>query len=108
MAETEAKHLGRNIAIAVAILVVVAVGAWLFVEDWHQLEKIAFSPDNIPIVGMLFLVPFFTWLGLRQAWANDKLITKLEADPQRIRARRLSEGDSSSEPGRAFCTHHHR
>ena len=82
MAETEAKHLGRNIAISIAILVVVAVGAWLFVEDWHQLEKIAFSPDNIPIVGMLFLVPFFTWLGLRQARANDKLITKLEADPQ--------------------------
>jgi hypothetical protein len=32
------------------------------------------KPDNIPIVAMLILVIFFTWLGLRQAFKNDKLI----------------------------------
>src|SRR5947207_3867524 len=30
------------------------------------------KPDNVPIVGMLFLVPFFTWFSLREAVRNDK------------------------------------
>ncbi len=50
--------------------------------DWHQLWKISSSPDNIPIVAMLFLVPFFTWLGVKQARQNDRLIEELEGDPQ--------------------------
>jgi hypothetical protein len=31
---------------------------------------------------MLFLVPFFLWLGFRQAFANDRLIEQLEGDTQ--------------------------
>ncbi|MBI3653941.1 MAG: cytochrome C [Acidobacteria bacterium] len=50
--------------------------------DWHQLWTIATLPDNIPIVAMLFLIPFFSWLGFRQAIANDRLIAQLEADPK--------------------------
>ena len=50
--------------------------------DWHQLWEIVSAPDNVPIVAMMFLVPFYTWYGLRQALANDRLITQLEADPQ--------------------------
>jgi hypothetical protein len=34
----------------------------------------------VPIVAMLFLVPFFTWMGIRQAIANDRLIEELEGD----------------------------
>jgi len=30
------------------------------------------KPDNVPIVGMLFLIPFFTWLSLREAVRNDQ------------------------------------
>src|SRR5581483_11975303 len=30
------------------------------------------KPDNVPIVGMLFLVPFFTWFSLREAVRNDQ------------------------------------
>jgi hypothetical protein len=30
------------------------------------------KPDNVPIVGMLFLVPFFTWFSLHQAVRNDQ------------------------------------
>src|SRR3989442_10904317 len=30
------------------------------------------KPDNVPIVGMLFLVPFFTWFALREAVRNDQ------------------------------------
>jgi hypothetical protein len=36
--------------------------------------EIVTKPDNIPIVAMLILVIFFTWLGLRQTFKNDKLI----------------------------------
>jgi len=50
--------------------------------DWHQLWIIASAPDNVPIVAMLFLVPIFTWMGIRQARANDRLIEQLEADPK--------------------------
>ena len=50
--------------------------------DWHQLWTIASAPDNIPIVAMLFLAPFFTWLGIRQARANDRLVEQLEQDPK--------------------------
>ncbi|MGI8566341.1 MAG: cytochrome C [Pyrinomonadaceae bacterium] len=50
--------------------------------DWHQIWKITSAPDNVPIVAMLFLVPFFTWLGLKQARENDRLIKQLERDPQ--------------------------
>jgi hypothetical protein len=50
--------------------------------DWIQLWEITSAPDNVPIVAMLFLVPFFAWLGFRQALANDRLVIQLEADPQ--------------------------
>ncbi|HXC70233.1 MAG TPA: hypothetical protein VN644_09670 [Pyrinomonadaceae bacterium] len=64
-----------------ALLVIAAI--WAFtVRDWHQLWTISSAPDNIPIVAMLFLVPFFTWLGVRQAVANDRLVEQLEADPK--------------------------
>ncbi len=49
--------------------------------DWHQLWTILSTPDNVPIVLLLFVVPFYTWYGLRQAFANDRLIAQLEADP---------------------------
>jgi hypothetical protein len=52
------------------------------VSDWHQLWTISSAPDNIPIVAMIPLVAFFTWLGLRQSRDNDQLIEQLEADPQ--------------------------
>lgn len=50
--------------------------------DWAQLWEIASTPDNVPIVALLFLVPFFVWYGLRQAFANDRLIEQLEANPE--------------------------
>ena len=29
------------------------------------------KPDNVPIVGMLFLIPFFTWFSMREGIRND-------------------------------------
>ena len=62
-----------------ALIVIAGIWAWN-VHDWHQLWKISSAPDNVPIVAMLFLVPFFTWLGIKQAVANDRLIEQLEGD----------------------------
>ena len=50
--------------------------------DWDQLWEIVSLPDNIPIVFLLVLLPFFLWYGLRQAFANDRLISRLEVDSE--------------------------
>jgi len=63
----------------VVVLVLLALFAYS-VQDWHQIWIIVSAPDNVPIVAMLFLVPFFTWLGIKQAHANDRLISDLEGD----------------------------
>src|SRR5215210_3742609 len=81
MAELNSKR--KQIKLGLLVLGVIAVALFIWsVRDWHQLWKIASAPDNVPIVGMLFLVPFFTWLGVRQANQNDHLIDQLEQDPQ--------------------------
>jgi hypothetical protein len=33
--------------------------------------KIVTKPDNVPIVALIFLVVFFLWLSMKQAWDND-------------------------------------
>ncbi|HKS09705.1 MAG TPA: hypothetical protein VJS13_09180 [Pyrinomonadaceae bacterium] len=67
----------------ILVVAVLIVGLWAInVSDWHQLWVISSTPDNIPIVAMLLLVPIFTWMGIRQAVANDRLIQELEADPK--------------------------
>ncbi len=50
--------------------------------DWHQLWEVISTPDNMPIVALLFFVPFYIWYAFRQAKENDELIEQLEADPQ--------------------------
>jgi hypothetical protein len=42
--------------------------------------SIVTKPDNIPIVGMLILVIFFSWIGLREAFKNDKLVEQGKED----------------------------
>jgi len=49
--------------------------------DLHQLWTIISLPDNVPIVLLMIVVPFYTWYALRQAFANDRLIGELEANP---------------------------
>jgi hypothetical protein len=68
--------------IALIATVVLIAAAAFTVEDWHQLWTISSAPDNIPIVGMIPLVIFFTWLGIKQAREHDQLIERLEEDPK--------------------------
>jgi hypothetical protein len=42
-------------------------------EAFWQFVDILVKPDNIPIVFMMVLVLFFTWLGFKQALRNDRL-----------------------------------
>ncbi|MBI4436179.1 MAG: cytochrome C [Candidatus Omnitrophica bacterium] len=49
-------------------------------------KKIVTKPDNVPIVGLLFLVNFFLWVSMKQAYENDA---------------RMDEGKESSEAGDA-------
>jgi hypothetical protein len=73
---------GRG-AVMLLVLVLLVVAYVIFVvRDWHQIWTITSAPDNVPIVAMLFLVPFFTWYGIRQARENDRLIGQLEQDTQ--------------------------
>jgi hypothetical protein len=72
--------IGKIVLLALALLV--ALYAIFFVSDWHQLWTIASAPDNVPIVALIPLVAFFTWLGIKQAKDNDRLIERLEKDPQ--------------------------
>ena len=48
---------------------------------WYvQFIEIMLKPDNIPIIGMLFLVLWFTYLGFKQARRNDELIARGRED----------------------------
>lgn len=47
---------------------------------WDQFVEIITKPDNIPIVGLMFLVLYFTWLAFREARKNDQLTEEGRAD----------------------------
>ena len=46
----------------------------------QQFLEVLTKADNIPIVGMLVLVLFFTWIGFKQALRNDRLIEQGRQD----------------------------
>jgi hypothetical protein len=81
MSKLNLKSRSAKLVLAFVGLAFLGLIIWS-VQDWQQLWKIASAPDNVPIVAMLFLVPFFTWLGIKQSRENDRLIVDLEQDPQ--------------------------
>lgn len=38
----------------------------------ENIWSIITKPDNVPIVGLILLLFFFTWLTFKQAFENDK------------------------------------
>lgn len=44
----------------------------------ENLINILKNPDNVPIVGMLFIIPFYVWLWWREARRNDRRIANGE------------------------------
>ena len=51
---------------------------FLFGLTDENFKLIVLKPDNVPIVGLIFLVAFFTWLSMKQATENDKRIDNNE------------------------------
>jgi hypothetical protein len=47
---------------------------------FQQFLKILTQADNIPIMAMMLLVLFFTYIGLKQARRNDQLIEHGQRD----------------------------
>ena len=47
---------------------------------WQQFVDIISKPDNMPVAGALLLVIFFTWISIRQARHNDRLIADKRKD----------------------------
>jgi hypothetical protein len=58
-----------RVAGTVGILAVLFVAVSMLDPNFAKIVK---KPDNIPIVAMLFLVGFFTWLAMWQAQRNDE------------------------------------
>jgi len=47
---------------------------------WGQFIEIISKPDNMPVAGALLLVMFFTWVSMREALRNDRLIREKRKD----------------------------
>lgn len=52
----------------------------IFASRMENFLAILTKPDNIPIIMMVGLVGFFTWLSLSEARKNDKLIEEGRRD----------------------------
>jgi hypothetical protein len=69
-------HMGPRIwekRVGLWILIFGAGGFALSMLD-PNFFLIAAKPDNVPIVAMIFLLGFFTWVALRKAYLNDRQI----------------------------------
>ncbi len=49
-------------------------------SGWDNFMAILAKPDNIPIILMVGLVGFFTWLSLSEGRKNDRLIEEGRRD----------------------------
>src|SRR6267143_1312547 len=47
------------------------------------------KPDNVPIVGLIFLLVFFVWYSMKQAVVNDRRITKGEGPEEAAESDRV-------------------
>jgi hypothetical protein len=60
-----------------ALIVLGATTAFFLVSLFDaNFRSIVTKPDNVPIVAMLFLVGYFVWLSLSQAFENDRRIAR--------------------------------
>lgn len=59
-------------------LFILTLSAFAFGLTDPNFKKIVTTPDNVPIVGLLFMVVFFLWLSMKQATENDERIGRGE------------------------------
>ena len=63
-------HLWGTKFIVIAMLGMMAF--FMYGLGDYNFQKIVLKPDNVPISGLIFLVAFFTWLAMNQAYKNDE------------------------------------
>lgn len=61
--------------VAWVLLNVTLVSMAIAITDW-DFRQIVGKPDNVPIVSMLFIVAFFTWIYFKRAVDNDNRIAQ--------------------------------
>ncbi len=69
--------------IGLVILTVVLGFFGIGLTDPH-FRKIVSTPDNVPIVGMIFIFGYFTWYAMRKAVENDRRIEKGEPTVEQL------------------------
>jgi hypothetical protein len=52
-------------------------------------QLIILKPDNVPIVGLIFLIVFFTWYSIRQGVLNDERIARGEGPVEKQESDRV-------------------
>lgn len=57
---------------AFIITTVAMIGFFIIGLGDPDFRSIVLKPDNVPISGLIFLLYFFTWLAMRQAYKNDE------------------------------------
>src|SRR3989338_3868868 len=57
-------------------LLVLTTGFFVVSTFDANFRKIVTAPDNVPIVGTIFLVGFFTWFAIRKGVLNDERMAK--------------------------------
>ena len=58
------------------ILAALGLGFFLFGLTDEHFRKIVSAADNVPIVGMLFVMVYFTWYAIRKAVRNDERLAE--------------------------------
>jgi hypothetical protein len=59
-------------------LALLALGFFLFGLTDKHFSRIVSTPDNVPIVGMIFIFAYFTWYAMRKAVINDRRLERGE------------------------------
>lgn len=70
-----------KVAVPIALL---SFAAFLFGLTDDHFRKIVSTPDNVPIVGMMFVFAYFTWYSMRKAVLNDMRMEKGEPPLEKL------------------------
>ena len=76
--------------VSLAVLLVVLGFFGIGLTDPH-FRKIVSTPDNVPIVGMIFIFGYFTWYAMRKAVQNDRRMEKGEPPIEQLETNMESE-----------------
>jgi hypothetical protein len=55
----------------------------------ENFKLIILKPDNVPIVGLIFLIVFFTWYSIREGVLNDQRIARGEGPIEKLESDRV-------------------